>query len=211
MPELRHIGGMFEPSSHSDLRAVEAVSAPDACPDWDAAFELYYAELCEYTLRLIGSAEVAQDVVQDLFLELWDTRGPRDAIRLAKPYLYVAARNRALKYLRRRRVAQAWIERAAREEPPSSESPSDLYLRHELEEAIDRAIAELPMRCREIFLLRRRDQLSYEEIATRAGVSLGTVKSQMWRAATMLREKLTPYLAGALSLVAHVNIDSVLH
>src|SRR5215213_7072347 len=104
--------------------APEAQSPPDESPGWDAALELYYAELCEYTVRLVGSAETAQDVVHDLFLHLWDTRGPHDAVRLTRPYLYAAARNRALKLLRRRRVAEAWIERAACEEPPTAESPA---------------------------------------------------------------------------------------
>jgi len=186
----------------SALPAPDAESPPRASPGWDEALDLYYAELCEYTVRLVGSAEAAQDVVHDLFLHLWDTRGPHDAVRLTRPYLYAAARNRALKFLRRRRVAEAWIERAAREEPPTAESPAELHLRRELEDAVERAIAELPPRCREIFLLRRRDQLSYEEIAARADVSIGTVKSQMWRAAVLLRKKLAPYLACALCLVA---------
>lgn len=202
---------MLEPSARSDFPAVEAASGTDACPGWDAAFDAYYAELCEYSLRLVGSAEAAEDVVHDLFLHLWDSRGARDGVRLTKAYLYAAARNRALKYLRHRRVAAAWIERAAREDAPAAESPADLYLRHELQDAVERAVAELPARCREIFLLRRRDHLSYEEITLHAGVSLGTVKSQMWRAVTMLRAKLAPYLAGALSLVAHAHVDSVLH
>ena len=146
-------------------------------------------------LRLVGSAEAAQDLVQDLFLHLWDTRGPRDGERLTRAYLYTSARNTALKYLRHRRVVEAWIERASREEMPTAESPSDLYLRRELEDAVERAIGELPTRCREIFLLRRRDQLSYQEIAAKAGVSLGTVKCHMWRAMVLLREKLAPYLA----------------
>jgi RNA polymerase sigma-70 factor (ECF subfamily) len=202
---------MLELPSRSDLSPIDEASTPNACPGWDIALELYYAELCEYALRLVGSGEAAQDVVHDLFLHLWDTRGPHDTTRLTKPYLYTAVRNRALKYLRHRRVAAAWIERASREQTPTADSPSDLYLQRELEDAVDRAIAELPMRCREIFLLRRRDQLSYDEIAAHAGVSLGTVKSQMWRAATMLREKLTPYLAGALSAIADAHLDSVVH
>jgi RNA polymerase sigma-70 factor (ECF subfamily) len=80
-----------------------------------------------------------------------------------------------------------------------------------LEDAVEHAIAELPSRCREIFLLRRHDQLSYDQIAAHTGVSLGTVKSQMWRAAMMLRDKLAPYLAGALSLIAMAHGDSGLH
>jgi RNA polymerase sigma-70 factor (ECF subfamily) len=202
---------MLKLPSRADRPAADAAPRANACPDWDAALELYYPELCEYVVRFVGSADAAQDVVQDLFLHLWETRGPQDAIRLTKAYLYTAAHNRALKYLRRRRVAAGWIERASREEAPAAESPSELYLRRELEDMVERAVAELPTRCREIFLLRRRDHLSYEEIAMRAGVSLGTVKSHMWRAAMMLREKLAPYVVGTLSLIAHVNGDSVLH
>lgn len=176
-------------------RVSPSAPAQDARHTWDSALEAYYVELCEYVLRLVGSAEAAQDLVQDLFLRLWDTRGPRDGERLTRAYLYTSARNAALKYLRHRRVVEAWIERASREEVPTAESPSDLYLRRELEDAVERAIGELPTRCREIFLLRRRDQLSYQEIAAKAGVSLGTVKCHMWRAMVLLREKLAPYLA----------------
>jgi RNA polymerase sigma-70 factor (ECF subfamily) len=201
---------MLELPSASEFPAHDA-STPTVCPGWDTALDLYYAELCEYALHLVGSAAAAEDIVHDLFLHLWDTRGPRDAIRLTKPYLYTATRNGALKYLRHRRVTEAWITRVKSEEPPTAESPSDLYLQHELEGIVDRAIAELPARCREVFLLRRRDQLSYEEIAARAGVSLGTVKSQMWRAAMMIRQRVTPYLGGALSLIAQAHLDSLLH
>lgn len=162
---------------------------------WESAFQSHYVPLCEYVLRFVGSAEVAQDLVQDLFLRLWDSRGPRDAVRLTRPYLYVAARNRALKYLRHRRVVAAWVARVALDEPPSADTPEELLLRGELDAAVQQAIGRLPARCRAIFVLRRREQLSYREIATRLGVSLGTVKSQMWRATLRLREQLAPYLA----------------
>jgi RNA polymerase sigma-70 factor (ECF subfamily) len=163
-------------------------------PSWDSAFEAYYGPLCDYVLGFVGSAEAAEELIQDLFLHLWDTRGPGDAARLTRAYLFVAARNRALKYLRHRRVAQAWIDRVSREQPPAAETPEDALLEAELRAAVEQALAELPDRCRTIFLLRRRDHLSYVEIAARAGVSLGTVKSHMWRAAALLREKLAPYL-----------------
>jgi RNA polymerase sigma-70 factor (ECF subfamily) len=178
---------------------VEAVRQVTGAEAWELAFETSYVELCEYVLGFVGSAELAEDLVHDLFLHLWDTRGERDAIRLTRPYLFVAARNRALKSLRHRRVADAWVARVASERIPDENSPEDLVVQGELERAAERAISELPARCREIFLLRRRDHLSYEEIAHRLDVSLGTVKSQMWHAATRLREKLAPYLAGAQS------------
>ena len=184
---------MWEPSP-SVLSAGRSLS-------WESAFDTFYVELCEYVLRLVGSADAAEDIVQDLFLYLWDTRGPRDAVRLTRAYLFVAARHRALKYLRHRHVVSAWSERANRDEPPAVDTPEELYLRDELRAAVDGAVRALPARCREIFLLRRRDQLSYQEIAARAGVSLGTVKSQMWRATVLLREKLAFILPAGLGVL----------
>src|SRR2546422_3583065 len=181
---------MSEPSFQSVPSAPLTGATRARPPRWEAAFAAHYVALCEYVLRFVGSAEAAEDVVQDLFLHLWDTRGPRDALRLTRRYLYVAARNRALKYLRHRRVVDGWLERVNRDPTPRLETPEDVCLRRELDAAVQRAIAELPERCRATFLLRRREGLSYEAIAARRGVSLGTVKSQMWRAAGRPRRQL---------------------
>jgi len=178
---------MSEPSFRHLLSTPRSGSARAGAAAWEAAFATCYVDLCEYVLRFVGSAPAAEDVVHDLFLQLWDTP---DQAHLGRPYLFVAARNRALKYLRHRRVVAAWIERASYEEPPMADSPEDECLRRELDVAVRRAIAELPVRCREIFVLHRRDELSYEETAVRLGVSLGTVKSQMWRATVRLKERL---------------------
>ena len=84
---------MSEPSLRS-LPSAPLLGAPRARPSqWEAAFAAHYVALCEYVLRFVGSAETAEDIVQDLFLHLWDTRGPRDVLRLTRRYLHVAARN----------------------------------------------------------------------------------------------------------------------
>ena len=184
---------MSEPYRHA-FPIPPPGSADPTQHTWESAFRTHSVELCEYVLRFVGSAGIAEDLVHDLFLCLWDARGRRGGMDLTRSYLYVAARNRALKYLRHRRVAAAWIDRVAREETPTAASPEDLYLRRELADAVARAIAELPARCREVFVLRRQQHLSYHEIAARVGVSLGTVKSQMWRATVKLKGKLAPYL-----------------
>jgi len=183
---------MSEPSFRTRPWTPAPASPGSRAAAWEAAFAACYVELCEYVLRLVGSAEAAEDLVHDLFLQLWDTRDAPGQDRLTRPYLFVAARNRALKYLRHRRVVAAWIERASQEQAFLADSPEDECLRRELDAAVQRAIADLPRRCREVFVLRRCDTLSYQEIATRLGLSLGTVKSQMWRATVRLKERLRP-------------------
>src|SRR5437763_10820825 len=70
-------------------------ATPPSPHSWESAFQAYYIELCEYVLRFVGSAEAAQDLVQELFLRLWDSRGPRDATRPTPAHPYVPARTRA--------------------------------------------------------------------------------------------------------------------
>lgn len=193
-PTRRPIGAPANDPVGSRSRAL----IPDEQLSWEAAFESCYADLCEYVLRFVGSAEAAEDLVHDLFLHLWEASGARDHKRITRAYLFVSARNRAVTYLRRRRVAEAWIERASRDEIPSAVSPAYLYLDRELDGFVTAAIAELPERRRHIFLLRRRDQLSYEEIAEQTGISIPTIKSHLFRATLFLRTRLLPYLALAL-------------
>src|SRR5437764_14057358 len=158
---------MSAPPFRHLLSAPAPGSARAGAAAWESAVEACYVDRCEYVLRLVGSAEAAEDIVHDLFLQLWHTRGVRDQDRLSRPYLYAAARNRALPYLRHRRVVAAWTERASHEEPPVADSPEAACLRRELRETVERALAALPGRCRRVVGLRRRARLGHREIAMR--------------------------------------------
>ena len=160
---------------------------------FEAVFRTHYAPLCDFVYGYVRSRAVAQELVQDLFLRLWD-RTPTPAGTLAASYLYTAARNRALGHLRRERVAAAWASdpaSAAHAAPAAADEP---LREHELREAVDRAVAELPERCRLVFTLSRYRRLSNAEIARTLSISVNTVEQQMWRALKTLRVKLAPYL-----------------
>src|SRR5256886_15558676 len=150
---------MSEPSFRPRSWTPAPASPRTGAAAWEAAFATCYVELCEYVLRLVGSAEAAEDLVHDLFLQLWDTRDAPGQDRLTRPYLFVAARNRALKYLRHRRVVAAWIERASQEQAFLADSPEDECLRRELDVAVPRGLAPLPRPSRGGFVIRRGHQL----------------------------------------------------
>jgi RNA polymerase sigma-70 factor (ECF subfamily) len=161
--------------------------------EFEALFRTHYAPLCDFVCGYVRSRAVAEELVQDLFLRLWE-RSESPATTLAAAYLYTAARNRAVGYLRRERVATAWAESPAATAalPPSA----DEQLReHDLQAAIERAVADLPERCRLVFTLSRYRSLSNAEIAQALGISVNTVEQQMWRALKTLRDKLAPYVA----------------
>ncbi|MFO7262438.1 MAG: RNA polymerase sigma-70 factor [bacterium] len=184
--------------------------APTGCDaaSIEALFRAHYSRLCDFVNCYVRSPETASDLVQDLFVHLWERCDAGDVPLLTTAYLYTAARNRALKHLRHRRVVARWAERVASAPLPTGPQADERLRTREMAEAIRRAIDALPDRCRQIFLLSREKYLSYAEIAEVLGISVKTVETQMWRALKSLRKSLAPYLGLVLTLAALARLGS---
>jgi RNA polymerase sigma-70 factor (ECF subfamily) len=167
--------------------------------EFEALFRAHYGPLCDFVHGYVRSREVARELVQDLFLRLWE-RTETPGSTLAAAYLYIAARNRALRHLRRQRVAARWLELVAPESSTAAAITEEAVHEHELSEALERAVAELPERCRLVFTLSRHRHLSNADIARALGISVNTVEQQMWRALKALRARLAPYLDAAVKV-----------
>jgi RNA polymerase sigma-19 factor, ECF subfamily len=178
--------------------------APVAAETFEVLYRTHYAGLCDLVYGYVRSRDLARELVQDLFLNIWDSVTSSGAPLPGAPYLYTAARNRALRSLRHGKVEARW---EARQTPALGDGPSEAesaVAEHELAEAVTAAIRELPERCRLIFTLSRHDHLPNAAIAARLGISVNTVEQQMWRALKALRAKLGPYLlvlTGAIALL----------
>jgi RNA polymerase sigma-70 factor (ECF subfamily) len=165
---------------------------------FENVFRAHYHGLCRYVTGYVGSAETAADLVQDLFLTLWERCEAGEELPRSPAYFYRAARNRAITELRHRRVATRYVD-AVSPEPEPTASPADDDVRaREIAHAYERALAELPPRCREIFLMRRQQDMPPSQIAETLGLSVKTVDVQIWRALKALRASLAPFLAIAL-------------
>jgi RNA polymerase sigma-70 factor (ECF subfamily) len=160
---------------------------------YEAIFRQWYAPLVATTAALLREREPAEEVVQDVMLELWRRRESLTLEQSLRAYLFQASRNRALNYLRRLRVetrGEATIAAAM-----STPDQADSQVREEeLRVAIQSAIAGLPDRCREVFELSRIHGLKYAEIATTLGISVKTVEAQMGKALRVMREKLAVWM-----------------
>ena len=185
--------------------ALGVTHAPTLAEHFEVLYRTHYPGLCDLVYGYVGSRDTARELVQDLFLTVWDNVAGSGAPMPAAPYLYTAARNRALRSLRHGKVEARYSAQQLSTEAP--ERPCDAesaVAEREITDAVAAAMRELPERCRLVFSMSRHEHLPNAEIAARLGISVSTVEQQMWRALKALRAKLGPYLlvlTGAIALL----------
>jgi RNA polymerase sigma-70 factor, Bacteroides expansion family 1 len=160
---------------------------------YEAIFRQWYAPLVATTAALLRDRGPAEEIVQDVFLELWRRRESLTLEQSLRGYLFQSTRNRGLNFLRRQRVESRGEPTIAASLPTPAQADSETR-EAELRVAIESAIAGLPARCREVFELSRIQGLKYSEIATTLGISVKTVEAQMGKALRVMREKLANWL-----------------
>ena len=159
----------------------------------ESLFREYFAPLNMFARKYVNDVDASKEIVQDVFVNLWNKRDAVDMNTPMKSYLFTSVRNRCLNYIRdRKKIVQAPLE--------SLDLSQYLESRDFLEEeetlaGINRAFDSLPDKCRRIFMMSRFDGKKYREIAEELGISVKTVETQMSRGLKQLREKLIHYLS----------------
>jgi len=157
----------------------------------EVVFRSHYAGMASFVQRFVRSPDLAEELVQDVFLKLWTKREQLAEIETLRTYLFRAARNTALNYLRRVKLERRWAEEQGTDaDPPAAFAADDDTVEQEVAAAVKQAIDRLPPRCREIFLMSRDGGLTYAEIARSLDISVKTVETQMGRALKSLRASL---------------------
>lgn len=160
---------------------------------FDTIFRAWYPSLVRSAESIVRSRAVAEEVVQDVMLELWRRRESLARDSSPQAYLFQSTRNRALNHVRHERVERRGEPEAVEPASVAASAPAQL-IEEEIEVALKSAVSELPARCREVFELSRTHGLRYSEIATVLGISVKTVEAQMGKALRILRERLAPWL-----------------
>jgi RNA polymerase sigma-70 factor (ECF subfamily) len=149
-------------------------------------YDDYFEQVCRFLNRYSQDIRAIEDVVQDVFVALWEDHRSCE-ITHAKTYLYNSARNRMLNYLRdtgnRMRILEDWAK--AEDELRNA---TDCIDRNRFHRLLTAAVETLPDKCRAIFILHRDVRLSYREIALKQDISVKTVENQMTIAFRKIRE-----------------------
>lgn len=161
----------------------------------------YQGKLAMYVRQIVGEEETARDIVQEAFCKAWANLDRFDPTYRFSTWLFRIAHNLAVDSLRRRKQVTVPLESVDEEGevwqlplPTSTRNPLEQLANKELALALEKEVAKLPPRLRELIVLRHVLGLAYQEIADLKGLPLGTVKNKLFRAHSVLREALAPFL-----------------
>lgn len=167
----------------------------------EQAFELlfrrYYVRLCGFANKFIANSDEAEEIVQEVFLNIWKKRNQLQLSNEIKPYLFKSVQNLCFNFIEHKKVVDNYysvIELVYKNQTEDFNTyESVLY--GEFQSRAESAIQSLPEQCRHIFQLSRVEGLKYAEIAQKLGISVKTVETQMSRALLKLKAELKDYLA----------------
>lgn len=162
--------------------------------------EIHQRAVIGTVAKMLGSASEAEDIAQQVFIRIWKSASRYEPQAKFTTWLFTITRNLVFNEVRRRQ-RKPTVSVQEREETTHrvvedvhGSSPDEQLLQSELEEAVDRAIAALPEKQRLAVVLRRYEEMPYEEIAKVLSMSVPAVKSLLFRARTQLKEALAKYL-----------------
>jgi RNA polymerase sigma-70 factor (ECF subfamily) len=184
-----------------NLKAIWAKVQQGDLLSFECLYEEFYPGLCQYAFQLLGDRFLAEETVQDIFLQLWETRQKVFTQGYSlKRYLYCITHNRCMDILKRNKTKKARMVRLLPSDTWAAISEQygfDEYLVEKLENEatsalVEQIIEKLPTQCRQIFRLSRDEDKTNEEIAAQTGVSESTVRVQLYRATQKIQKALFP-------------------
>jgi len=173
---------------NSNFENIETLNGLDV-EKFSGLFRKYYEPLYFFAGRFVKDPPTAESIVQDVFVNLWDHRKTLNIKTSVKAYLYTSVKNSCINFVKRENFFSS-MDNDSEHRDNSGRTPDAKLEETEIHCAVHNAINALPEKCRQIFVMCKFDNLSYNEIADIQNVSINTVKTQLKRAVKTLSKNL---------------------
>jgi RNA polymerase sigma-70 factor (ECF subfamily) len=161
-------------------------------------YEKYWEKLYYVAYQHTQSAQESEDLIHELFTDLWNNRKKIKIKKTVSSYIFTALKYKIFRLYDSKIVRQNYVERIKRKNIFSSNSTEMQLSFNELFRLIEQEIDKLPERCKVIFQMRRLEELSVEEVAEKLKISSNTIHNQMTKASKILKQNLKEYLNSIL-------------
>lgn len=178
-----------EASLNEEQQLITKVKEGDQAA-WDYIARTYYQPLFGYVMSMVRERESAEELVQDVFVNFWAKREKINITTSLKAYLYRAARNHTLNFIKRRNFELNYQRSLAERMTRYHNDTEQTFHFSELEKRLNESIQALPEKRKEIFMMSRFEDLTYKEIATALDIPVRQVHYQIGLALKELRTKL---------------------
>ena len=193
-------GGMTARQDLSEKILIEKLNQNDQSA-FGVLFTRYYYDLVRFSMRFTNDSDSAEELVQDVFVKLWENRNSLNINKSLKSFLLTAVQNRSIDHLRFTNVRNKYASEILENIIISDNDTEKQVLHAELEEHFLKAVSNLPPQYAEVYRLNHHDLLTYEQIAQKLGVSVRTVEVRMSKAISLIRNELKNFLILTLYLI----------
>jgi RNA polymerase sigma-70 factor (ECF subfamily) len=162
-------------------------------------FQSYHTILCSIAFRLVRDQDMAKDLVQDVFVKIWNHRHSIDINYSLEAYLKRSVVNTSLNYLEKIQRNRHIEVGTLKDHPEATKADQD-HSFSELSKHVDKAIGNLPARTRAVFILIRQEEMSYKEVSESLQISIKAVEKEMMKALRLMRENLRDFLPAVILL-----------
>jgi RNA polymerase sigma-70 factor, ECF subfamily len=179
-------------NSYTNEELMQEIKA-DNMFAFDALYRKYNKKLYKFGYSILKSKEDSENLIQDVFLNLWENRHKVEKNASIQSYVFTIAYNSAISILRKKTKDFQFVE-YLKSLQEITEEPVNVELEYnELTAKLDKIINELPQRQKEVYLLHKVEGLKYNVIAEQLHISVNTIENHMSRALKTIREKLGDY------------------
>jgi RNA polymerase sigma-70 factor, ECF subfamily len=153
-------------------------------------YNRYSKKIYFFSLKYLSNNIEAEELVQSVFISVWENRKSLDPSNYVKSYIYKAAVNHIYNYLKKKSIHDRFVEAQTSKDETHSNLTYEQVFFNDLEKLINSIVSTLPSQQQKIFQLNRDENLTHMEIASKLDLSVRTVENQMYRAVKTIREVL---------------------